>query len=360
MANSISTIFDFANQVNLYKYNVERNFTILSGQIEQRAVTEQALFDQRQRTELSPSRTRLADLQASKENIADHLDRVRRARENIVEIKGALADAASAAQSGSRAKFDAAMLTLNLKAGNSRTDSENLIGRMGTTQVGSRTEYVDLPGGDVELQTRSLSSTYAIRLSDGSQLTPDVTSNSIKINGKKYDLPTLTFVSSGGGNDVTFSVDNNGTTETYTGTIERGGLGVASSFFYGGLPADASAQSQAYRQQAIDDVRVALKQVNDLDKALAAAESEIARGFGSVSVDLDATTAEIDNVTSRQADEARVFNRALQTRTQVALSSLALSAKTAETMLTSMFSPKPEPTESVLDQLGFNYSRSKG
>lgn len=357
---AISTIFDFANQVNLYKYNVERNFTILSGQVQQRAVNEQAVFDQRLRTELSPSKAQLSDLMASKENIADHLDRVRRARENIVEIKGALADAASAALTGSRAKFDAALLTLNLKAGNSKTDAENLIGRMGTTQIGSRTEYVDLPGGDVELQTRSLSSTYAIRLSDGSQLTPDVLSNSIKVNGKKYDLPSLTFVSSGGGNDVTFSVDNNGTTETYTGTIERGGLGVASSFFYGGLPADASAQSQTYRQQGIDDVRAALKQVNDLDKALAAAESEIARGFGKVGVEIDATTAQIDNITSRQADEARIFNRALQTRTQVSLSSLALSAKTAETMLSSMFSPKPEPTESVLDQLGFNYSRKKG
>ncbi len=355
---AISTIFDFANQVNLYKYNVERNFTILSGQIEARAVTEQALFDQKQRTELSPSRLRLADLQASKESIAEHLDRVRRARENIVEIKGALADAASAAQTGSRAKFDSALLTLNLKAGNSRTDPDNLIGRLGTTQVGGRTEYIDLPGGDVELQTRSLSSTYAIRLSDGSQLTPDVTSNSVKINGKKYDLPTLTFVSSSG-DDVTFSVDNNGTTETYTGTIERGGLGIASSFFYGGLPADASVASQTFRQQAIDDVRAALKKVTDLDKVLASAELEIARGFGKVGVEIDATTSLIDTIETRQAEEATMFNRALQTRTQIALSSLALSSKTAETMLTSMFAPKPEPTESVLDQLGFNYSRKK-
>jgi len=355
---AITSIFSFANQKSLYAYNVERSFTILSGTIQARAIKDQDAFNATQASERSALEERSAALRESKNTIADQLDRVRRARENIIAVKSALADAAAAAKAGNRGAFDTALLTVNLRAGNSRTDPDNLVGFMGATNVGGRTEVVSVPNGDVDVQTRSISSTYAIQLDDGTQVTPDMNSNSIRLNGKKYDLPAVSFVSRTG-EEVTFQVDNNGTPETYTGTLQRGGLGITSSFTYGGLPADASPESEAFRQQAVDDVRAAIKLVNNLDRSLAMAELDVARGFGKVEVEADATKAEYDATIDRQGEELKAFSRALQTRTQIALSSIALSSKTAETMLTSMFAEEPEPTQTVLDQLGMNYRRKK-
>ena len=53
-----------------------------------------------------------------------------------------------------------------------------------------------------------------------------------------------------------------------------------------------------------------------------------------------------------QREEEKAFNRSLQVRTQVALSSIALAAKTAETQILSMFTEEPKYTDTILDKFG--------
>lgn len=338
---SKSSIFNLTSQTNLYKYNVERMFTILQGQILGRADYDIAKFNREKSAELDSVQTRLDGLLKAKDEIAGHLESVRRSREQLAEVRTALAQAAAGAQAGSRADFDNALLTANLEAGTSRTDPDNLIGALSASGRGARSTVITVPSGDVILQTRALTTGYSITLDTGEQITPELTGGSVKINGTKYDLTALNHVSHSG-DDVSF--ESGGT--TFTGTVSRGGLGVLNSFFYGDLA------TQADRDEAIADVRAALKIVDDIAKNLDYAEIEVARGHGLIDIDAGATQNEINDLVLRQRDEEKAFNRSLQVRTQVALSSIALAAKTAETQILSMFTEEPKYTDTILDKFG--------
>jgi len=338
---SKNSIFNLTSQTNLYKYNVERTFTILQGQILGRADFDIAKFNQEKAAELDSVQLRLDGLLKAKDEIAARLDSVRRSRDQLAEVRTALAQAAAAAQSGSRADFDNALLTVNLEAGISRTDPDNLIGALSASGRGARSTVITVPNGDVILETRALTTGYSITLDTGEQTTPELTGGSVKINGTKYDLAALNHVSRSG-EDITF--ESGGT--SFTGTVNRGGLGVLNSFFYGDLA------TQADRDEAIADVRAALAIVDDIAKNLDDAEIEVARGHGLIDIDAGATQNEINDLVLRQREEEKAFNRSLQVRTQVALSSIALAAKTAETQILSMFTEEPKYTDTILDKFG--------
>jgi hypothetical protein len=338
---SKNSIFNLTSQANLYKFNVERNFTILQGQILGRADFEIAKFNQAKSAELDSVQLRLDSLLAAKDEIAARLESVRRSRDQLAEVRTALSEAAAAAQAGSRADFDNALLTVNLEAGTSRTDPDNLIGALSASGRGARATVIDVPGGDVILETRALTTGYSIALNTGEEITPELTAGSVKINGTKYDLSALNFVSRSG-DDITFESGGN----TFTGTVSRGGLGVLNSFFYGDLA------SQADRDEAVADVRAALAIVDDIAKNLDDAEIAVAHGNGLIEIDTAAAQNEINDLVLRQRDEEKAFNRSLQVRTQVALSSIALAAKTAETQILSMFTEEPKYTDTILDKFG--------
>jgi hypothetical protein len=338
---SKNSVFNLSSQNNLYKYNVERMFTILQGQILGRADYDIAKFNNEKSAELDSIQTRLDTLLKAKDEIAGRLDSLRRSRDQVAEVRTALAQAAAAAQAGSRADFDNALLTVNLEAGTSRTDPDNLIGALSANGRGARSTVITVPSGDVILQTRALTTGYSIDLDTGEEITPELTGGSVKINGTKYDLPALNFVSRTG-EDITFESGGN----TFTGTVKRGGLGVLNSFFYGDLA------SQADRDEAIADVRAALAIVNDIAKKMDESEVEVARGAGLVDIDASATQNEVNDLVLSQREEEKAFNRSLQVRTQVALSSIALAAKTAETQILSMFTEEPKYTDTILDKFG--------
>jgi hypothetical protein len=339
---SKNSIFNLTQQVNLYKYNVERNFVILQGQILGNADYEIAKFNRQKSDELETIQTRLDQLLKAKDQISERLDGIRRSRDQLQEVRTALAQAAAAAQAGKRADFDNALLTVNLEAGQSRTDKSNLIGSLSAAGIGARSEVISLPdGNDVILQTRALTTGYTIVLESGEQVTAQSISGSLKIDGVKYDLTALNYVSSNG-DEITFESGGN----TFTGTVVRGGLGVLNSFFYENL------ETQSGRDQAVADIRAALKIVDQVAKNLDAAEIEVARGFGTIDINTGATQQEMNDLVLRQREEEKAFNRSLQIRTQVALSSIALAAQTAETQILSMFTEEPQYTNTILDKFG--------
>lgn len=338
---SKNSIFNLTSQTNLYKYNVERMFTILQGQILGNAEFDIAKFNIQKSDELESVQVRLDGLLKAKDEIGNRLDAIRRSRDQLAEVRTALAQAAAAAQAGNRPDFDNSLLTVNLEAGQSRTDKDNLIGALSASGRGARSEVISLPSGDVILQTRALTTGYSITLDTGEQITPELTGGSVKIDGTKYDLSALNYVS-GSGDDVTFESGGS----TFTGTVSRGGLGVLNSFFYENLG------TQAGRDAAVADVRAALKIVDGIAKNLDTAELEVGYGLGRIDVDAGAVQNEMNDLVLRQREEERAFNRSLQVRTQVALSSIALAAKTAETQILSMFTEEPKYTDTILDKFG--------
>jgi hypothetical protein len=345
------SIQSFQSQYKHFNFGLERSFLLLKGMIEQRAKVElrQQFIDQRAALDQQQDRTDKA--QQVKDEIDSVLTSIRLAQKPLTDIRQHLAEAKWAAKNGDRVAFDAALHLVNLQLKSSNTDPTNLIGWRAYDSKASRTEGYKLGNSEVSIETQSLGITYVLDVSGVGKVEFDPRTNTIALGGVTYSINSLNYVSASG-NAITFTADSGAGPVSYTATVQRGGLGLAGSFFYGNLPPDASAPSQAFRDQAVADVDVAQKTLDRIERNLGAAEATTLAVVGKALIDLTYENQVQGALVDQQISEAQALEKALDAKISIATMALALSAKTDLVRIASLFAPQAPPTNTVLDQLG--------
>ena len=159
---------------------------------------------------------------------------------------------------------------------------------------------------------------------------------------------------SGSGNDVTFTVQgSDGNPATFTATVNKGGLGLAHSIFYGALPTDGSAASLAYQSQLASDIDAAIKIVQTVKFNLSLASSQITGADNLAGTAVNDAQSSYDKVQQQQSDAEAALKKAEDARNKIQLGIIGFAAKTQESQLTALFAdPAASQPRTVLDLIG--------
>ncbi len=344
----------FTQQYQLFNFQLERALIMTRGRMEARAQVELRRQASDHGIELTIQQDQVDKRLRLRDDIDTALVHIRNAQKPITDIRFWLGEAKAAAQKGDPAAFDSALLELNSFVGSANIDANNLIGRRRLDSTGQRTVVYPLGRSEVAIQTQSLAVTYTLDVG-GSISEVDPRDETASINGVTYAVREFQYVS-GSGDSVTFTTQS-GAGPTFTATVNRGGLGLANSFLYGNLPSDASAESVAFRQRAMDDLSAAQQTLKRIETNLGIAEATSLGALGSATLALEDDNKIMGALLERQLTEQGALEASLQAKIDLTAVNMALSSQTALVRIRSMFAPEPPLSDTILDKLGFT-SRS--
>jgi hypothetical protein len=347
-------IISFKQQYRLFNFQLERALLLSKGQMEARAQGELRAQASDHGIELSIQQDRVDRRLKLRDDVDATLLRIRTAQAPLTDIRFWLGEAKAAAQKGDPAAFDSALLELNYRVGSANLDPNNLIGRRQPDSVSARTTVFALGRDEVSIQTQSLGASYSLDIG-GSISDVDPRDENAIINGVSYAVREFQYVS-GTGDSVTFATQS-GAGPTFTATVNRGGLGVANSFFYGNLPSDASPESAAFRQRAMDDLSVAQQTLNRIENNLGIGEATALAALGGANTALEEDNKIMGALVERQLSEQAALETSLQAKIDLATAGFALSSQTALVRIRSLFAPEPPLTDTILDTLGIGGRR---
>ncbi|MEQ8345315.1 MAG: hypothetical protein RIB84_25640 [Sneathiellaceae bacterium] len=342
MASDIFGSFDF--NFRKTEYYINRAYTLTASQLKiksQKDINAMAVRHQAQVVNVQHTVTKSL---SKKIEAGDATGDLKNALNRIIDVRNSLFAARAAAKLGERAAFDNALFDLNRKVQDASQDSHNLIGWLAVDGKGVRSRTVDLGAASFNIPSRSLGATYALELDTGEKIRPEFRKNELELDGAKVLVGELNYVSEADG-AITFTVGAGADEKSYTGTVAKGGLGVASSWVYGNL------DTAAFQDVAIADVNAALQTLNSAERELNAALIQAEYQFKKNKTLAEAAQAIVNETVKKQLTEQQALNKAIESRTQIALIVLSLGAQQRLTEIDAIFRPPAKYTSTVLDTL---------
>lgn len=343
MAASIFGSFEF--NFRKTEFFINRAYTLTAGQLKIQSQKEIGAMSARHQAEIVKVQKGVTKNLANKFAAGDAMSDLKNALDRIVDIRNSLFEARAAAKQGERAGFDNALFDINRKAQDASQDTHNLIGWLAVDGNGVRSRTVELGAASFNIASRSLGATYAVELDSGERIRPEFRDNELELNGEKVLFTALNHQSESDG-AITFTVGDGEAQQTYTGTVTKGGLGVASSWVYGNL------DSEAHRDAAVGDVNAALQRLNAAERELNATLIQAEYQYNKSKTLADAAQTGVDTTVRRQLTEQQALNRAIEAKTKIALVVLSLGAQQKLTQIDAIFRPEPKRTNTILDRFG--------
>lgn len=344
------SIVDFRLQYQLYNFALERALLLTKVRVQERAAVDLRRLNLEQSDQVTVQQERVDRQLRLKDEIQAALTPLAAAQKPLVDLRTELARAKYAASIGDPAGFDNALLNINYLIRSASLNPGDLIGRLLPDSAGKRTRVFPLGEDEVSVATQSLAATYALDLGGGVVAPVDPREETVVLGGVEYGVRDLQYVS-GSGDSVTFTVDPGSGPVTYTATVKRGGLGLANSWFYGGIPSDASAASAAQRSRAMADVDAAIKTLNQVELNLGIADASVRTALDRASTALEAENSAMAALVTLQLDEQSALEAAWSRRLDLATAGIALAGQTGLVRIASLFAPEQPPTDTVLDVL---------
>ena len=343
MASSDFFNFDFGfRQV---EFNVNRAYTLTKAQNTIRAQRETAAMAFRHQDEVVRVQKSVTAFTSDKIEAGDAKANLENALDRIIDIRNSLFEARAAAATGDRAAFDNALYNINLKAQDASQDQNNLIGWLSVDGNGTRSKTVNLGQSSFNIYSRSLGATYSVELDTGEKIRPEFRDNELELNEEKFLFTEVNYESEAGG-EITFSVGDGVDKQTFTGTVNKGGLGVASSWVYGNF------DTQAFQDAAVADINTALQTLNAAERQLNGTLIQAQYQYDKAVTRIDAAQGKVVDTIRRQLTEQQALDKAIESRNEIALVVLSLGAQQKLTQIDAFFRPAAEPTNTVLNTLG--------
>lgn len=340
MANDIFGSFDF--NFRRTEFFINRAYTLTASQLKiksQKDITAMAARHQAQVVNVQKNVTKSL---SKKIEAGDASADLKNALDRIIDIRNSLFAARAAAKLGERAAFDNALYDINRKTQDASQDSHNLIGWLAVDGKGVRSRTVDLGAASFNIPSRSLGATYSLELDSGERIRPEFRDNELELDGEKVLVGELNYVSETDG-QITFTLGDGEEQKTFAGTVKKGGLGVASSWVYGNF------DTEAFQDAAIADVNTALQTLNSAERELNAAVIQAEYQYNKNKTLAAAAQSIVDNTVRKQLTEQQALNKAIESRTQIALIVLSLGAQQKLTQIDAIFRPQPKYTNTILD-----------
>ena len=268
------------------------------------------------------------DLATKAQNLTDSLNRSASIRESVDELRG-LAEATFFDN------FDDSIDVMNRNAGSAIMRPGNYVGNAGT--VGSHAEVVKVGGITTTINKTFLGTGYYITLNDGTIMHPDFKAKTL--SGIAFSDLTLDSLS---GDAIQF---NDGVT-TYTGTLTRSGTGILSAWMYNNFA------TQADIDNATGDTSAAMKKIDHTEQAFRGNLSFISTNVSNLDDDITALNDKVKSTAQSDLDALQAEEKALQTRFDLAMTSLSLTAKINTDFIQSIFmAPDPTAKQNVFDAI---------
>jgi|GEM_PF-4644893 hypothetical protein len=142
------------------------------------------------------------------------------------------------------------------------------------------------------------------------------------------------------------------TTNTYDGTLKKGGLGVLHSWSYGNFKDDADPDAATTaRQAAAQDIDTAIRKLAQIERNLNIYEA----GLSGISNGLDGKSSllstEYKKVSEEELNAKQAERRAIETRFNIATNAMALSNETTATFVYQMFVKSPTTEKETLTDI---------
>lgn len=288
--------------------------------------------------------SRIDTLSATKTAADDAVSTVKSAAETAQNVLEKLNAMHAAAAEGNAGAFDAALTQINIMVGSRGSELENLVGNVLAGQTGTATKFVDAGANQVTVQLRSLGSRFLLtEQGTGQQIDTNFYEQTLVIDGRKISTADLSLVSR---NDDTLTFTDG--TDTWTADLQRGGLSVTSAWTYDGLTGDG-------QTLALSDVGESIKIVT---KALANLSDASLQGDVGITVLQNRLTALGDEalaLNDTESDALAAEKKAIQTRYDMALNSLAFAAQAQREVIGVMIADDPVKSQSVFEIMGGVY-----
>jgi len=341
----MSTIFNFDNNFRQTEFFLDRAYMLAESQLKIRALRDVNAMNARHQDEVVRSQRSVTAFTSDKLEAGEAVGDLKRALDRILDIRNALFAARAGATVGDRAEFDNSLFDVNRKAQDASQDPANLIGWLGVDGNGTRSRTVELGSNSFNILSHSLGATYAVELEDGTRVRPEFRNNEIELNGERHGLTALNYVSEADGM-ITFTVGDGEDQQEFTGQVHKGGVGVGSSWTYGNLA------SQEFRDAAVADINAALARVNAVERELNATLIQAEYQYSRAKSQTDSAQAKVDNIIREQISEQQAMEKAIESRTQIALIVMSLGAQQRLTEIDAIFRPDPPVTNTILDTFG--------
>jgi len=281
-------------------------------------------YDGRKTDELE---NQIIKLTGAKENLADHLGHVNTAIKKLEDLRMYVDAARTEVTTGTAASFDENLENINNLVGSSVLDPNNLIGLKGRGSWAPR--YVSLSAGRVEhtLESDYLGTDYQITFSDGSTThTPDISSRTLE--GTSFDSLTVSSLS---GNSISYSDGAN----SYTGTIERGGLEILNAWAYNDF---ATASDQA---TAAADVDAAMQHIRKTELTLRNSQAVIRGMANKVGNEITNLAGEMTREAETDRTDREAEIEAISLRHELTLTNVSLTSKNQVAFIQNLFLTPP-------------------
>lgn len=295
----------------------------------------EAIRDRYGGASLAPIENQINELYARKLAIADTVSQLEGSFTRITSVRNELAELRSLAQEGSVAGFNAKYIYLNSEAGSRVVNDDNIVGRLGNGRWTEETRIIDAGSIEVTVSTNYIGNGWAIDLDSGETLVPDHEEGTLSGGGVSLDMADLTLVSRDG-DDVTFSDGTN----TYTGTLRRGGGGVLSPWLYNDFATEAD------REEAMADISAAMSRLTTIERDYRYAESFLTASLNGVETRMDDLNDKYERLQEEELDERSAAIKAVQTRYSMMEKSFALTANTSLALIeNTLLAPEVGPQE---------------
>lgn len=301
MVSALTAVFSAQQYTSILKDTENRLLarkTELAVPFETRATTLNA-----QRMQLTSARTSANLVSTAVDKSLDKIASMRSLLDDLATITRKYETAAPSMQDYLKTQYTAKLAELT-KTADSYTYGGSLTGDMDPlkkvpTEVYYKTETL---GDSQSIKSFDLSSDFVIHGSDGNTWVSDSTSSSLTEyssypstrTGKSASLVNGVSLTSFDGTNITVERKlADGSTETITGTLERPGLPVMDTWFYGGLDtAEGRAAAQA-------DIKTAMTELMIGESKLAGNKAQVSSTLNRI----DAAMADVADASAKNLDE---------------------------------------------------------
>lgn len=341
--------FTTDSQQNLYKSTTERSLLVVKQAMAKRMQADiakvEAKYDGKKAAAIEEDVNKLGDqkieLSAWLTSMDGALKEFNGVREYMLKIKGALA-----VETPSPDAFDLYYDALNSALYTEKYDDKSLISNTsnGRGSWAENTTMVSAAGMDASLPHHYLGNDFVIQLDGGGVMTADL-KGQLSGNGKTIARANLKLVSNDGTNVEFQDVTDPANPVTYTGKLQRGGLGVLPAWLYGDL------SDPAVKQTAQADLAAGFKKLARYELDFNVAQAQLSGVDSSLGNKMTALTDEYKKVSTEEADAKAAEKKAIKARFDLVNNSLALTSGRQSNFIQQMFNTKPPTKKTLTDAL---------